>query len=504
MGKGDLDSDPKALRETVAGTLYNRRLDPALWAAIDAGTALQRGSLSEILDLSKSLGLSQFIQANGLAQIENNEQVQAKLAELVSVATSMSPAEAFAFVKHWLQQADKAGDVQTLAHSYMAIATTMDRRNLRAITADTLTDKDFTHALGMTVSYDHEIKLPRGDAHTIDNDLLALREAAGRKAEVVKAVDYKGAYLVKLLADLLAEATKKQIGADVLSGSAVVFKEDVHSYDDALLYVRPLPDGVKQWEKRGLRDSRFMTDYDHLAFLDQSERMSTIVTIVLPEGDKHPLYQTYKHALSLRKQGGLGRSIEQDEQAVHLALRNLQQALYQCILTTFRDCYKPIHPEVELAARNIAWYSLTTGEGAKFSSYWAQIQPLDQSGHINQSAKLPLSTSVQVLAEIAATEGIALTNEKKNIADRLIADLTVPDFSQYGMADKIMSAYKVMKMGGNPISTATTEVENWYITNVLFRVLPDHQGTKASKDGQPRTYRSILELVQFIRTFATN
>ena len=148
--------------------------------------------------------------------------------------------------------------------------------------------------------------------------------------------------------------------------------------------------------------------------------------------------------------------------------------------------------------------ALTTGEGAKVSPYWAQIHPLNERRHIDQSARVSLASSIATLEEIAAAEGVALTNEKRQIAEKLTADLRSTNFSRDHIVEKIQTAFQVMKRKENPISTASTDVENWYITNVLFRVLPDPRGTKATKDGKPRTDRSVMELLQFIRTFGMN
>ncbi len=492
-------SSPEALKAALQYTLINSGITKEVWDKVEQGTAINRGELQEILVLGESEELRQFVEKNGIESIETYEDFAAKLNELIARVEEMEPAEAFDFVKDWLQKSRLASNAESLAHSYISIGETMDRRNVTAL--DTVEgDQSFKQQLGHDHLYDETLQLPgrfdfssRGDAEKITEYLAELKKLEGRKQEAVAAVRYKNALLTKLLTSRLAQATKDHIGTDLFDQSPIVHKDDVHSYQEAQRYFRKLPPGMNVWVRRNLRREFFMADYDHLEFFQEPKRMKAIVGIVLPDGDQNAFYKEYVKALNAFKKPNRSMEIER---TLHTALQDLQKEIYKHCMTAFGECKENLHPQVECQARNIAWYALTTGEGAKVSSYWSKIQPLKQNGFINDNHAPPLSTSAETLREIAYAEGIELTPVKNEIASRLRED----QVDQAAVADLIENAYEVMQKGGDPLTVAKRGEENWYVITALFRTA-DQREKMEFDDGQPRRYGAVLELAQFIRDF---
>lgn len=492
-------SEPRILSSILETALVNRTLSPDLLARVEAQTVVQRGDLREILALGNSLPLKTWIEENGINGIENYDQLKQKLDALVDEVEALVPAQAYVFVKHWLQQARLSADVQTLAHAFMRISSVMDKRGLTKLDEAVLKDKSFDGELGQSI-YDRSIRLPwSGDRpelaekEQIDSYFLALKQSEGRKGEVLSVVDYKGALIVRLLAESLAERTKGHIGADRCSGLPIVWDDKAQSYKEALRFARVLPVPINTWEDRGLRDI-YVADHNHLAFLQDSQKMRDIVNVVLPDGDRNPLFLAYESAL-LEQSTGLESSLED---VVHTCLSALQKELLVHIKAAFGQCREPLHPRIEVAARNIAWFSLTTGEGSKTSPYASMMinSAVDQAS----PQVPPLSGSVSILQEIAIGEGLDLTRPMKEIAARLIADQYTQPTSLRGLVDKIMIAYHALKKSEDPLANSSGE-EKWYVATVLFSTSEQKGISDMGEDGHTRRYGAILELIQFIRDF---
>lgn len=497
----------QALSRLAYNRLSNGYLEQQRLDALAAGTLITRGEVAEILALGDSLELKAFILWNALDQITNYDQLEAKVEQLVAQVNGLPPKTAFELVREWVIHARRAKSVDAAAEFYVALSSTMDETGNDTITDELAANQEFTNKLGQNAAYNRDLQLPYHrwkyqrrpaiiDARSMFAQILEIAQTQkGRHAQAVNNSDYLQSVIVMMIADRLAERTSEHIGKDIIDLDPITTKE--LPYQKALRYTQPLPPAVSQWEERGLRERMFLTDWDKDAFLADSDRMNEIVSIVFPDRFMHPLFQAYEKALKHSKKN---EATKDDRLEAQLALYALQKALYAAVKKSFEEATKALHPKVEIAARNLGWYALTSGNGPKVTSkYWRVMHTINARGFIDEDNAPSLAQSVTSLEKVAKAEDIDLTSEKKEIGDRLRIDLAKKAIGNLNaLADKILAANNKT----HPLE-GIMDNSNWYISTIFFRTT-ERKPSDEHYDGAPRKYPAVHELANYIRTFNAN
>lgn len=498
---------PQALSRLAYSRLSNGYLEPERLDALAAGTLITRGEVAEILALGDSLELKAFILQNEVDHITDYDLLEAKVDQLVAQVHGLPPKIAFELVREWGIYARQANAVDATAEFYVALTTTMDETGNDTITDELAAHQEFTSKLGRNAAYNKDLQLPYHrwkyqlqpatiNARSMFARILEIAQTQkGRHAQAVNNSDYLQSVIVMMIADRLAERTSEHIGKDIIDLAPITTKD--LSYSKALRYTHPLPSGLSQWEERGLRERMFLTDWDQDAFLANSDRMREIVSIVFPDKFMHPLFQAYDKALKQSKKAAASKD---DRLEAQLALYTLQKALYAAIKQSFEEATQVLHPKVEIAARNLGWYALTSGNGPKVTTkYWRTMHTLTDRGFIDEDNAPSLAQSVTSLVKVAKAEDIDLTAEKKEIGDRLRNDLAKKAIGNLNaLADTILAANNK----NHPLE-GITDNSNWYISTIYFRTT-EKKPSDEHYNGAPRKYAAVHELANYIRTFNAN
>lgn len=308
------------------------------------------------------------------------------------------------------------------------------------------------------------------NSETFTDDMVAKIDSQRDKGDATEFAHYKEAMIGYALFHYLAQHSADEIGRDILTGKPVIYhanglqvdfhRKPIPNYPDVKRFARELPEQLKEWQERQVVRMH-VPDHIHNAFFESSDHLGRVVAVVLPDGLRDEAFQQYEAALSLPQ--GTDQKKSRD-QAIDKTLLAVRRKIFARTVDAFSQATSSLHPEVEIAARNLAVYGLSEGEGGK--TYF---------GHhlIEQDKDKPLAESVKTLRQIAYKEGIYLDPLKEEMAKRIREEGRDPR----QIAQLIRSAYTAKEEGGNPFDSSVGETlskdgvgwgTSWYITQSLF------------------------------------